>query len=604
MTEKVLSKLKNQPYADIFACLLIILLAFVVYGQTLGFGLIDFDDPVYISRNPHYLQGFTYSNFVWSVTYFLNSNWAPLTIWSYIADASIYGSWFGGYHFTNVILHGLNGVLLFFIAFKLSNKYSLSLLLATLFIVHPQHVESVAWLSQRKDLLSAFFMFLSSLLYIFYKTKNLRSYYLLSIAAFMFGLMAKVIIAPLPVVLILIDYVFFSSKEKNLNFKYFITIIIEKTPYFVLALIFGGINYYAQISTGALGYSAAMPADILMFNIPVAYWFYPIKTLAPYNLIPFYPYPKEAPILLATLASVLLIVVTVLLYKYREKYKYLFFGWFCYLIIATPMSGIFQTGGHAYADRYSYLANIGLLIIVIAIFSKSSKYFSGKTIKVLVVAGVFTLTYLAHMQASLWRDTHTLFTHTLNVSENNMIALTSIAKVLDASNKTSESEKYYLQAMKTHPHIATVYISAARHYQNNHKTEMGIQLLKSALKLDIWQKGVIYRELAEFHVFKKDYENAIMYSNGAIESGDELAKAYYVRGKAYRMNNNYKQAITDLQMSISINRQLTIAYIEMGDALLDLGQEQEAIRFYLEALKQKPSNKFLEKRVSQLTGEL
>ena len=604
MANNIITKINHQPYTNIFSCLLIILSAFIVYGQTLGFGLIDYDDPVYISSNPHFQEGFTYSNFVWSVTYFLNSNWAPLTIWSYITDASIYGDWFGGYHLTNIILHSLNGILLFFIAFKLSNKHSLSLILAVLFIVHPQHVESVAWLSQRKDLLSTLFMFLSLLLYIFYKTKKVRHYYLLSIGAFMFGLMAKVSIVPLPAVLILIDYVFFSPDKENRNYKYFITIVIEKMPYFILALIFGGINYYAQFSTGALGYSAAMPVDIRISSIPLAYWFYPIKTLAPYNLIPFYPYPKEAPLLIAILAFVSLIVVTVLLYIFRDKYKYLFFGWFCYLIISTPMSGIFQTGGHAYADRYSYLASIGLLIIVIAILSKSSRYFSGKTIKLFVIFGVLTITYLAHAQVSLWRDTYTLFFHTLEVSEDNMVAQLSIAKVLDVKNRTSESEKYYVQAMKSHPHTAKVYVSAARHYQYNHKPEVGIQLLKSALNLDIWQKGVIYRELAQFYVFQEDYDNAIKYSTGAIEIGDNVANAYYVRGNAFRMKNNYKEAFSDLQKSISINRQLTVAYIEMGDALSDVGQEQEAIGFYLEALKQNPNHKPLEKRIAQLMGKL
>lgn len=604
MENNIITKIQRQPYINIFSCLLIILAAFIIYGQTLGFGLIDYDDPAYISSNPHFLEGFIYSNFVWSVTYFLNSNWAPLTIWSYIADASIYGNWFGGYHLTNIILHSVNGILLFFIAFKLSNKHSLSLILAILFIVHPQHVESVAWLSQRKDLLSTLFMFLSLLWYIFYKAKKARHYYLLSIGAFIFGLMAKVIIAPLPIVLILVDYVFFSSEKENRNYKYLIENVIEIMPYFILALIFGGINYYAQFSTGALGYSAAMPADIIISNIPLAYWFYPIKTLAPYNLIPFYPYPKETPLLLAILAFMSLVVVTVLLYIFRDKYKYLFFGWFCYLIVSTPMSGIFQTGGHAYADRYSYLANIGLLIIVIALFSKSRKYFSDKTIKIFVIFGILTLTYLAHAQASLWRDTYTLFFHTLEVSEDNMVAQLGIAKVLDLNNRTSESEKYYIQAMKSHPHTSRVYVSAARHYQYNHKPEVGVQLLRSALKLNIWRKGVIYRELAQFYVFQEDYENAIKYSTDAIETGDNLANAYYVRGNAFRMKNNYKEAFSDLQKSISINRQLTVAYIEMGDALSDVGQEQEAIYFYLEALKQNPNHESLEKRVSHLIEKL
>ena len=600
MISKIISEIKLQPFKYIFPCLLISLLTFVVYGQTLGFDLIAYDDDIYIGNNPHLQEGFTYPNFVWSVAYFVNYNWAPLTIWSYIVDASIYGGWYGGYHLTNIMLHGLNGLLLFFIAYKLSNKYFLSLLLAILFIVHPQHVESVSWLSQRKDLLSTLFMFLSLLSYIFYKTKKFRHYYLLSIGAFMLGLMAKVIIAPLPVVLILIDYIFFSPKEENRNFKYFRKAIIEKLPYFVIALIFGGINYYAQYSTGALGYSAALPADIRVSSIPLAYWFYPIKTLAPYNLIPFYPYPKEVPLLISILAFISLIFITVLLYLYRDKYKYLFFGWFFYLITATPMSGIFQTGGHVYADRYSYIASVGLLIIVIAMISGSSKFITSKALLTFVGVGILTLTYMSYVQASLWKDTYTLFSHTLRVSPDNMIALRIVADELISQNKLSEAEKYIEQAIKSNPHDARVYSFAARYYAGHNQSEHAKQIFNSALKADIWQKGIIYRELAQFYMFHGDYEKAIKYSTTAIETQERIAASYLVRGSAYKMNSNYSEAIVDIQKAISINRQYTPAYIEMGNTLIKIGLEQKALEFYMEALKQDPSNKPLEKRVSQL----
>jgi tetratricopeptide (TPR) repeat protein len=600
MIDKIIPKISHQPYKNIFSCLLIILLTFVVYAQTLNFGLVDYDDYGYISQNAHLQEGFTYPNFVWSVTYLLKANWAPLTIWSYIADAGIYGDWYGGYHLTNIILHGLNGLLLFFIAFKLSNKYSLSLLLATLFIVHPQHVESVAWLSQRKDLLSTLFMFLSLLLYVLYKTRKVRHYYLLSIGAFMVGLMAKVIIAPLPVVLLLIDYVFFSFGQDNRNIRYFITIAKDKIPYFILALIFGGINYYAQLHTGALTFSAAMPEDIIVSSVPLAYWFYPIKTLAPFNLIPFYPYPKEAPLLLSIVALVSLVAITVTLFLYRDKYKYLFFGWFCYLIISTPMNGMFQTGSHAYADRYSYIANIGLLITVIAILAGSRKLTSRKMVATFAVSSVLVLSYLSYMQTSLWKDTYTLFSHALKVSKDNHVALLRLANEHIKNNEMVEAKKYIDLAIDKHPLEAHGYWFAVRyHYMNNQSDEVK-NLLESALELNIWRKGVIYREMSRYYKLQGDYENAIKFATKAVECEHETSTAYLFRASAYRMNKNYNNAIDDIEKAISINRQYTSAYIEMGNVLMDLGYKQEARYYYIEALKQNPSNKKMKKFVALL----
>jgi hypothetical protein len=600
MNGNITSKIKQQPYSYIFSCLLIILLTFVVYAQTLSFGLVDYDDYRYISNNSHLQEGFTYPNFVWSVTFFLNANWAPLTIWSYIADASNYGDWYGGYHLTNIILHGLNGLLLFFIALKLSNKYSLSLLLAILFIVHPQHVESVAWLSQRKDLLSALFMFLSLLLYVIYKTKKVRHYYLLSIWAFMIGLMAKVIIAPLPLVLLLIDYVFFSIDQDNRNIKYFKKIAKDKIPYFILALIFGGVNYYAQLHTGALRYSAAIPEDIIVSNIPLAYWFYPIKTLAPFELIPFYPFPKEAPLLMSIVALISLVVVTILLYLYRHQYKYIFFCWFCYLIIATPMSAIFQTGSHAYADRYSYVANIGLLIIVIAILGRGNKFISKKMVTVFAVSSVLALTYLSYVQASLWKDTYTLFSHTLRVSQDNHVALIRLANEHVKDNKMSEAKKYIDIAIDKHPLEAHGYWYAVRYYYMTNQFAEAKKLLDSALKLDIPRKGVIYREMSRYYRIQGDYLSSIKYANSAIEFNHEIASSYLFRAAAYRMNKNYNKAIDDIEKAISINQQYTSAYIDMGNVLMDLGYEQKARQYYMEALKQNPSNKKIKNIVAML----
>jgi tetratricopeptide (TPR) repeat protein len=367
-------------------------------------------------------------------------------------------------------------------------------------------------------------------------------------------------------------------------------------------VIFGVINYYAQFSSGALSHSAAVPADIRVSVIPLAYWFYPLKTLIPLDLIPFYPYPKDAPILLSAVALIFLITITVFLFLYRHKYKYLFFGWICYLIISSPMSGIFSTGGHAYADRYSYIANVGLLIIVIAAVYWAVLHFSGRMVSLVVIGFVSLLTYMSYTQASLWRDTYTLFSHTVNVQEDNYVALMKLAVEHIKNNKTNDAEVLIQQALDTNPHEARVYQFAAKHLYINNDHESSRKLLESALKNDVWQKGIIYRELAQYYLLKDDYDTAIKYATTAIEYRHETEAAYFIRGTAYRNTGDIGNAIRDIQKAISLNHQYTRAYIAMGDTLMSIGQTQDALSYYMEALKKNPSNKKLKTAVEQLTG--
>lgn len=305
--------------------------------------------------------------------------------------------------------------------------------------------------------------------------------------------------------------------------------------------------------------------------------------------------------LLSVVGLILLFLVTVLLYLFREEYKYLFFGWFCYLLFTTPLSGMFQTGVHAYADRYSYIANIGLLIIVIAVFSRFSEFVSDRAVKSFIIACVLSLTYLSYKQTSLWKDTYTLFNYTLNVSQDNYVAQLKVARELVRDNKNSEAEKYIKRAIESNPLEARVYVFASRHYAIKGNFEEAERLLESALKFNIWQKGLIYREMGQYNLLQGDYEKAIKFATRAIEDEYEIEAAYLVRGIAYRLNGNFNEAISDLQNAISINRQYTKAYIEMGNILIELGLFYKALLYYKEALKQNPSNSKLKKVVTQLT---
>ncbi|MBW1942187.1 MAG: glycosyltransferase family 39 protein, partial [Deltaproteobacteria bacterium] len=357
-------------------CLLLTLVILIVYKQIIGFDFIGFDDELYITENKIVQKGFTVEGVKWAFKTFYASNWHPLTWLSHMLDCEIYGMNPSGHHLTNLQLHIANTLLLFFILNYMTGMRWRSVLVAALFAIHPLHVESVAWVAERKDVLSTFFGFLAIGTYCRYVNKTNLIYYFLTFLFLGLGLMAKPMLVTLPFVLLLLDlWPLKRIQYENLDphsriisisgFQIPYFVILEKIPLFLLVITSSMVTIVAQQSQGAVESFEALSAVSRISNAFVSYIKYIVKMLWPDQMAIFYPHPVNSLPLWQVMLSVLLILIgTLWAIRAVKKRPYITVGWFWYIGTLIPVIGLIQVGQQALADRYTYIPLIGLFIIV------------------------------------------------------------------------------------------------------------------------------------------------------------------------------------------------------------------------------------------------
>ena len=332
----------DRPFV-IAACLAGVTLA--VYLRAIPQGFAHIDDPVYVNGNAHVLTGFSFQNLRWSFIGFHGGNWFPLTWLSLMLDAEIFGDRPAGYHFTNVALHVANTVLLFALLAQATGGLGKSAFVAALFALHPLHVESVAWISERKDVLSVFFGLLSLLAYVQYARRRKWGLWAISILLFLCSLMSKQTLVTLPFLLFLLDYwplQRFKEWRDTTAVPYVPRLVLEKIPYFAVSGVFCVIAVFAQ--NRAIGTLTAFPVGLRSINAVVVYATYLRQAVVPYDLAVFYPYPQSIPLATALVAGLVLVVITAATLLGIRKLPFLFVGWAWYLGTLVPMVGIVQIG--------------------------------------------------------------------------------------------------------------------------------------------------------------------------------------------------------------------------------------------------------------------
>ena len=323
---------------------------FIVYSAVLRFGFVNYDDPVYLAQNPNVRDGITWSGIVWAFSHSFAGNWFPLTWISHMLDCQLFGLDAGAHHFTNLVLHTAATLLLFAVLKRITHARWPSAFVAALFALHPLHVESVAWIAERKDVLSAFFWMLTLWTYARYVERPGRARYLWTLAAFALGLMAKPMLVTLPLVLLLLDYWPFARGPR----------IKEKLPFFALSAAVCVVTYLAHAQAKAVISLETIPAALRVENALVSYAAYIGKMFWPSGLAFFYPYPKGGLAIPAALAAVGIAAVTIA----ARKRPYLLVGWLWFLVTLAPVIGLVQAGLQARADRYMYLPMVGLAIMI------------------------------------------------------------------------------------------------------------------------------------------------------------------------------------------------------------------------------------------------
>jgi protein O-mannosyl-transferase len=489
-----------QSNGELFVLIGLVLICVVIYAQTVGFDFINFDDNFYVYENTVVLGGLSWSSVKWALTAFHAANWHPLTWISHMLDVRLFGAGAGAHHATNVILHVVNSFLAFIVFRKMTGCFWKSAVVAALFAAHPAHVESVAWISERKDVLSTMFWLLTMLAYFRYAEIKVESsrfkapYYILTIVLFALGLMSKPMLVTLPFVLLLCDY---WALERLKILKDLKPLVAEKLPLFVLSAVSAYITVIAQRSFGAVQTLEALSLPTRLLNALVACAKYVAMLFYPVDLGVGYAYRETFPAWQILGSIVLLGGISAFCIWQRKERKYLLMGWLWFLGTLVPVIGIVQVGAQSMADRYTYVPYFGLFVMLVwgawEIFLRLK--LDLKILAAIVSVVLIALVVLSFKQASYWQNSETLYAHTLAAGDGNFIVKNNLCNYLMRKNRPAEAESHCVDAVAENPNFIDTFITLGVIDVKLNKLEDAVANFRKALAIDA-NEPVIYTNLA------------------------------------------------------------------------------------------------------------
>jgi Flp pilus assembly protein TadD len=458
----------------------LIAITWAVFGQTFHHQFINYDDPLYVYDNPHVRAGLNWHGIAWAFTHVHSQNWHPLTTISHMLDCQLLGLNPGAHHLVNVFWHSVAAVLLFLLLAELTDSVWASAFVAAVFAVHPLRVESVAWIAERKDVLSGTFFMLTLLAYARWTQKPTVARYLTMSTLFACGLMSKPMLVTTPLILVLLDYWPLNRFGKSS----FAKLLIEKIPLFALSA--GSVVATLWAQNFALGSTDFLPLKWRITNSVFSYFEYVRQMFWPVDLIPFYVHPENR---LETwrlaIALVFLVAVTVIAVVRRRRNPYFIVGWLWYLIMLVPVIGIVQVGLQGHADRYTYLPQIGLYIALVWLICDLTKSLRAQKMILgsvgLIIVG--TLSVLSAKQTTYWRDTETLWQHTLAVTPDSDVADTGLGGILFARGQIDDAIDHFEHALRLRDGNVAAHFGLARALSTERKTDPAIFHLRKALAI-------------------------------------------------------------------------------------------------------------------------
>ena len=475
--------------------LLLLVATISVYWQVQQHDFIRYDDPYYVTENEHVRDGFSRQSLVWASRSFHASNWHPLTWLSHMLDFRLFGLNPAGHHLFNLFLHAANALLLFLLLRDATSLLWRSFLVAALFALHPLHVESVAWVSERKDVLSTFFWMLTVLAYFHYAKDPGMRRYVIALLCFGLALLSKPMVVTLPFLLLLLDYWPLCRLQTSRRpmaeaqtTRPFAYLVREKIPFFVVSAASSVVTYVAQAQGGAIQPLAAHPVTIRTLNAVLSYARYIHKTVWPEDLAVFYPHPGLAlEWLPCTVALLCLVIFTALVWRRAARYPYLLTGWLWFLGTLVPVIGLVQVGMQAMADRYTYVPITGLFIILVwglADFLKGQQV-SRKLVFLLWGTILFALTGITWFQLQHWHNSLTLFQHAIDVTQRNYAAHYIIARAHGADGNMDRAFYHYNRAVEICPmFVAIMHTRMGRHLFKQGRIEEAIAQFSGALEIE------------------------------------------------------------------------------------------------------------------------
>ncbi|MGB9500166.1 MAG: tetratricopeptide repeat protein [Dissulfuribacterales bacterium] len=586
-----------NKHVDILVCLFLIITILTVYRQVRGYDFVNFDDTKYVTQNKIVQEGITLDGIVWAFTTIHAGNWHPLTWISHMTDCQLFGLNPGGHHLTSLLFHIINSLLLFFVFRKMTGRLWESAFIAALFALHPLHVESVAWVSERKDVLSTFFALLTLLSYIGYVRRPVVIRYLLIVLFFSFGLMSKPMLVTLPFVLLLLDFrplnrlqVQLPADTRSTGRRAAVFFLIrEKIPLFILVIISCCVTFYAQKHGGAVKSLDFIPIGARIANTLVAYAAYIGKMVYPVNLAFLYPYPEIISGWKVAGSGLLLGVISFLAIKNTKQRPYFITGWLWYLGTLVPVIGLVQVGMQSMADRYTYIPLIGLFVIVAwGVPELAAKWRYGKiwtgTSAIIILSIFMAVTF---KQTGYWKNSITLFEHAIKTTSANYIAHYNLGNVLAKKGRIDEAIPHYLQALQIKPEFADAHNNLANALNMQGKVDDAIYHFSEALRIKSDYEGVHYN-LGVALDRQGRTDDAIFHYLQAIKTNPDYVNAHYKLGVALNQKGRIDEAITQFSQAIRIKHDYAEAHNNLGAALFQKGDITGAIDCFQTALKIKP----------------
>ncbi|MEO5358216.1 MAG: tetratricopeptide repeat protein [Nitrospirae bacterium YQR-1] len=550
----------------------------------MSFDFINYDDPVYITNNPLVLNGFTLKSFIPAFKATTNGNWSPLVEISNMSAVSVFGLKAYGHHLINVALHVAASIVLFYVMRALFHSDGISLFTALAFATHPMHVEPVAWISQRKDVLYAFFFFLSMLLYVDYAKRPSALKYTFTLIAFICSLMSKAMAVTLPAVLLIADIYpleRFSGRERNRS------IIYEKIPFFFFSIVISVVTYLVQKSAGAVETKQPVALIIRLGNAVISLAEYVSKLFIPVNMSVFYPYRAGIAVWEVLVCAALITAMTFLAVKYLKKRPYIFTGWFFYLVTISPVIGIIQAGSQSVADRYTYVPYVGLFIIIACLVTESLQKYAKYCVTAAAAITIFVFMLISFKQISRWKDSETLLRHGISVTENNYVLYNNLAEVLQRQWKTSEALKNYSAALSIKPDYADARAGIGIAYMYEGNFDKALENLNIALQLN--PKCVeAYIALAAIITARGQQATALQYLNRGLSIAPNSALLRYNLGVTYLAAGKSAEALENLKISVNLNPYDAKAFFYLGNVYAAQGKLTEAESAYRSALHLQP----------------
>ncbi len=545
----------GQPTRASLGALLVACLALLAHWGVSHNAFIALDDDRAIVDNPHTANGITWESIRWAFTdtqYY--DYWHPLPWLSHMADIQLFGMRPGAHHVTSLAIHMVSSAILFLALLALTRRRLLSLSCAALFAVHPIHVESVAWAVERKDVLCALFWHACVLSYATYAKTRKRSLLWTSFGLHLLSMMAKPMLVTAPVLLLLLDYWplrrFGGDADEGRQRVSVLSILAEKVPFALTSAVFSLLTIVAVGGKNALPSVQTIPIPTRLANVTIAYGQYVLNMLWPVNLALFYPYRFDVDPARLVVPALLLTTVTALVVRYRRRLPCLVFGWSWYLLALTPVVGLVQTGSQAYADRFMYIPSLGLYMMFVCTVARLRRSVFRVPIRSLLMAvAIFALIVATNRQVRFWRDSETLFRHTLQAAGDSPLVLNNLGVLLKSQRRYSEATEVFRRAMESNPADAYPVQNLASCLIETGRPADALPYLRLARSLSSTAVAVPYN-LALAHRLLGDTVAARLYLDTVLTLMEDDAESHRSVGDEYAALREWHEAEKHLQTAV------------------------------------------------------